>query len=88
MSKGRRPRPVRLEFFLRDGNTLRKVEAQLTSSGSLAPLFYAFGFISAEELQASNSISPASDTNFLGWLRDQVRLHTLLHAQYLGVFIY
>ncbi len=72
MSKGRRPRPIRLEFFVREGPALRKIEAQLSSSGSLGPLFFAFGLISPDELSASDGVSSASDTNFLGWLRDQV----------------
>lgn len=73
LSKGRLPRPTKLEFFVRENSLLRKVEAQLTSSGSLGPLFFAFGLISADELRESSAASPANDTNFLGWLREQVQ---------------
>ncbi len=61
---------VKLEFFVREDALMRKVQVQL-SSGSLAPLFFAFGLITADQLHMTDS--QPSDTNFLGWLRDQVR---------------
>lgn len=73
LSKGRTPRPCHVEFFVREGSNLRRVEASLNHSGSLGPLFYAFGLITADELQYSEGTSSANDTNFLGWLREQVQ---------------
>lgn len=75
LSQGRAPRYTRLEFYVRDGPQLRRVEATLGGQGGVAPLLYAFGLISAEELQASDSSGLGSgvDTNFLDWLREQVQ---------------
>ncbi|KAJ9527460.1 hypothetical protein QJQ45_025732 [Haematococcus lacustris] len=73
LSRGRMPRPTRLEFFVREGSQLRKVEAQLGASGSLGPLFYAFGLISADEMRMNDISAASTDTNFIGWLRDQVQ---------------
>lgn len=93
---------MRLEFFVREDTSLRKVVVQL-ASGSLGPLFFAFGLITADQLQASDS--QPSDTNFLGWLKDQVqdavrtaekhealkwhirRLKSMLEEQYLLVAV-
>lgn len=63
---------MQLEFYIREASVLKKLDCQLTASGSLSPLFFAFGLISVEELRASDSQSLANDTNLLGWLRDQV----------------
>ena len=45
-----------------------------TGSGSLAPLFYAFGLISEQQLQEDQAINGggAIDVNFLVFLREQV----------------
>jgi hypothetical protein len=54
LAAGQRPEPVRLDFFARaDGGALEPVAAELPGHGSLAPLFFAFGLISAEELAAA-----------------------------------
>jgi hypothetical protein len=47
--------------------------AELPSSGSLAPLFYAFGLITADQLSASDPSLTVLDTNFLGWLQETVQ---------------
>ena len=74
LSRGRTPKPTRLEFFVRDGpSQLRKVVSQLGASGSLAPLLYAFGLITVEELKQMDTVNTASDVDFLAWLRDQVQ---------------
>lgn len=73
MSHGRVPKSTTLEFFVRDGPAHRSVQAQLTPSGSLSPLFFAFGLISADELERGGGVSSASDTHFLSWLKDQVQ---------------
>ncbi len=73
LSTGRVPRPTKLAFFVREASSLRQVDAQLSASGSLAPLFYAFGLITSEELRQNDTVSSAVDTNFLGWLRDTVQ---------------
>lgn len=60
---------------------LRRIEARLSTSGSLAPLFFAFGLISSDELQKQDLFSATrlgsqegdvGDTNFLHWLKEQV----------------
>lgn len=66
------PRSATCEFFVKDGDRLGRVEALLPSTGSLGPLFYAFGLITEEELQAGTGREDVSDTNFLQWLRDTV----------------
>lgn len=73
LSKGRVPRPTRLEFYVRENSQLRRLEAQLSASGSLSPLFFAFGLVSADEMRAADNQSLASDTNMLAWLQDQVQ---------------
>jgi hypothetical protein len=58
---------------------LTRVVASLPASGSLAPLFFAFGLITDAELRAgagglfgSSGGSSAADTDLLQWLRDTV----------------
>eukprot|EP00983_Pelagomonas_calceolata_P052537 1142877-Pelagomonas_calceolata.AAC.8 len=72
LAKNRQPKPTTLEFFVRDGTQLKRLQAQLTPSGSLAPLFFAFELISADDLANVGGVSSADDTNFLAWLKDQV----------------
>lgn len=72
LAKQRQPKPATLEFFVRDGTRLKPLKAQLTPSGSLAPLFFAFGLMSADDLANEGGVSSADDTNFLAWLQDQV----------------
>lgn len=73
LAKQRQPKPVSLEFYVREGPQLKRLQAQLTPSGSLAPLFFAFGLMSAEDLASEGYVSSADDTNFLAWLKDQVQ---------------
>ncbi|KAG2489643.1 hypothetical protein HYH03_011922 [Edaphochlamys debaryana] len=72
LAKGLSPSPARLEFYVREAGALMKREAELPATGSLAPLFYAFGLITAEELQASDPYAAVQDTNFLSWLQETV----------------
>jgi hypothetical protein len=72
LAKGLSPPPARLEFYVREAGALMKREAELPATGSLAPLFYAFGLITAEELQAADPYANVLDTNFLSWLQETV----------------
>ena len=42
----------RVTFWLLDGASLSRVDAELPGHGSLGPLFHAFGLISDEELRS------------------------------------
>jgi len=58
---------------VKDGEHLTRIDALLPSTGSLGPLFYAFGLITEEELKAGAAgREDVADTNFLEWLRDTV----------------
>lgn len=72
LAKGLSPPPAHLEFYVREAGALMKREAELPATGSLAPLFYAFGLITAEELQAADPYATVQDTNFLSWLQETV----------------
>ena len=72
VARGITPRSTSVEFWVKDGDRLLKVEALLPSTGSLGPLFYAFGLITEEELQAGTGRDDVADTNFLEWLRQTV----------------
>lgn len=84
LSTSRSPKPARVEFFIKSPESstgLRRIEARLTPTGNLAPLFHAFGLINAEQLAAAEqqhwgdgngSDVDVQDTNFLFWLREQV----------------
>lgn len=61
-----------MEFWVKDGEHLTRIDALLPSTGSLGPLFYAFSLITEEELKAGTGRDDVSDTNFLEWLRDTV----------------
>lgn len=66
LSKGRRPQPARLEFYVRgSGGVLSPVTAELPARGSLAPLLLAFGLISIDEAHrdASNDSGTYGETN-------------------------
>lgn len=53
VARGITPRSTSVEFWVKDGEEhLSRIDAQLPSTGSLGPLFFAFGLISQEELQA------------------------------------
>ena len=39
----------------------------------MAPLFYAFGLITVEELHAADPSSTVLDTNFVSWLQETVQ---------------
>lgn len=74
LSKGEVPSSSRLEFYVKDGQYLNRIEAYLPSHGSLAPLFFAFELISEEELKEGTLGSGIlGDTNILEWLRDTVQ---------------
>jgi len=72
VARGITPRSTSVEFWVKDGEHLTRIDAQLPSTGSLGPLFFAFGLISQEELQAGTGRDDVADTNFLEWLRDTV----------------
>jgi hypothetical protein len=72
VARGITPRSQNVEFWIKDGERLLKVDALLPSSGSLGPLFFAFGLITEEELQAGSGRADVADTNFLDWLRQTV----------------
>lgn len=71
LSERRRPRPARLEFYIKDrdgpGLALKKTTAQLGHSGSLSPLFFAFGLIERADLSDEPLNDP--DVDFLFWLK-------------------
>lgn len=52
VARGITPRSTSVEFWVKDGEHLTRIDAQLPSTGSLGPIFFAFGLISEEELQA------------------------------------
>ena len=72
------PAPVLCECMIPVACHLAKMELDatfhLTGSGSLAPLFFAFGLISEQQLQEDQAINGggAIDVNFLVFLREQV----------------
>lgn len=75
LSRGNAPPPANLLFYVKNEQTdqLAQVAANLSTSGSLAPLFFAFGFINADELRDAMANGPSvEDTNFLQWLRETV----------------
>lgn len=56
VARGITPRSTSVEFWVKDGEHLTRIDAQLPSTGSLGPLFFAFGLISQEELQAGKGL--------------------------------
>jgi Domain of unknown function (DUF4460) len=73
VARGITPRSASVEFWVKDGESLSRIDALLPSTGSLGPLFYAFALITEEELQAgAGGRDDVADTNFLEWLRDTV----------------
>lgn len=56
VARGITPRSTSVEFWVKDGEHLTRIDAQLPSTGSLGPLFFAFGLISQEELQAGTGV--------------------------------
>lgn len=65
------PRPIRLEFFVRDNDgterSPKRILAQLSANSSLSPLFHAFGLISDYELERTGP-STSQDVQLLRWL--------------------
>ena len=51
LTQGQHISAARVTFWLIDGDSLSRVDAELPAYGSLGPLFHAFGLISAEELK-------------------------------------
>jgi hypothetical protein len=72
VARGITPRSTNVEFWVKDGEHLTRIDALLPSTGSLGPLFYAFSLITEEELKAGTGRDDVADTNFLEWLRDTV----------------
>jgi len=64
-----------LVFYVREGDEMEKITAELPANGSLGPLFYSFGLITKDELldgQGSYG-GQDDDTNFLEWLQETVQ---------------
>ena len=47
-----RVQPSSVQFWVLEDGRLTQIRAELPGHGSLGPLFYAFGLISADELQS------------------------------------
>ncbi len=52
LQRSGRVQPSGVDFWVLEDSRLTKISAELPGYGSLGPLFYAFGLISTEELQA------------------------------------
>ena len=52
LGRGARSDGARVEFWVLEAGTLARLEADLPPHGSLGPLFFAFGLISAEDLRS------------------------------------
>ena len=50
LSRGEPVSHLTVSFFVLNAHHIKKVQVEMTASGSLAPLFHAFGLISEEEL--------------------------------------
>lgn len=74
LSRGLAPPAATLEFYIKNGDRLSRVDSKLGCDGSLGPLFLAFGLITEDQLDdfISCSRSGSDDTNFLEWLKDTV----------------
>ena len=72
LAKGGHPRSCTVEFWVKDGDQLNRIQALLPASGTLGPLFLAFGLITEEELRAGAGREEITDVNFLQWLRQTV----------------
>ncbi|KAK9846014.1 hypothetical protein WJX81_008468 [Elliptochloris bilobata] len=74
LGHGARVDGARMEFWVLEAGALAYLEADLPPHGSLGPLFYAFGLISAEDLRsgAGTYATGQGDTNFLLWLSETV----------------
>lgn len=70
LKRGLPPEPVTVTFFIKQGDgSLSQVSAELPSSGSLGPLFLAFGLITAEEVQQEDyADSNGSSRDLFEWL--------------------
>lgn len=73
LSKGEPVSQHNIRFCTVNAGHINKVEVELPSSGSLSPLFHAFGLISDDEFSSQrHSPSGAADVDFLAWLRGTV----------------
>ncbi len=74
LARGSSPPSTTLEFWVKDGEQrMARIQALLPASGSLGPLFYAFGLITEEELRSgTGGREDVSDVNFLQWLQATV----------------
>jgi len=52
LGRGAAPSGARVEFWVTEAGALARLEADLPPHGSLGPLFFAFGLISAEDLRS------------------------------------
>ncbi|KAG1674586.1 hypothetical protein FOA52_001835 [Chlamydomonas sp. UWO 241] len=73
LTNRRSPKASRVEFYIKGANgegELKKVAAHLGTSGSLSPLFVAFGL--TDTASDSDDERAPADVDFLLWLRDCV----------------
>eukprot|EP01024_Parvocaulis_polyphysoides_P030148 TRINITY_DN27393_c0_g1_i1.p1 TRINITY_DN27393_c0_g1~~TRINITY_DN27393_c0_g1_i1.p1 ORF type:complete len:447 (-),score=52.08 TRINITY_DN27393_c0_g1_i1:11-1288(-) len=65
---------ISVEFYVKEENKIYSLQAVLPGYGSLGPLFFAFGFISEEELQQGRGryYEVIHNTDFLQWLQETV----------------
>eukprot|EP01025_Chloroclados_australasicus_P055430 TRINITY_DN670_c0_g1_i1.p1 TRINITY_DN670_c0_g1~~TRINITY_DN670_c0_g1_i1.p1 ORF type:complete len:580 (-),score=66.70 TRINITY_DN670_c0_g1_i1:565-2304(-) len=63
-----------VEFYVKEENEIYSLKAELPGYGSLGPLFFAFGFITEEELQQGRGryFEVIHNTDFLQWLQETV----------------
>jgi hypothetical protein len=73
VARGITPRSTSVEFWVKDGEHLTRIDAQLPSTGSLGPLFFAFGLISQEELQAGTGVCRVRESRVC-WQQQQRQL--------------
>ena len=64
LAQGHAPSPTRLEFYIRQGDGhFSHITADLPSTGSLSPLFFAFALISEEDVRKDLSSAAAATTD-------------------------
>ncbi|GMH38401.1 hypothetical protein BSKO_06285 [Bryopsis sp. KO-2023] len=66
------PEPASLEFWVKDDDSLKLISVELTSSGTLSPLFFAFDLISEDDFMANEKETSHSTKDLLEWLRATV----------------
>ena len=82
LGRGAAPGGVRVEFWVLEAGALSRVEAHLPPHGTLGPLFFAFGLISAEDLRSGagtyatgGRLSPRLADSLVLGTKASVRMH-------------